>query len=138
MTYIFEDHTADIMIVIKSESLLDFFNDILAALWEIFLMKNEDFKLEEQSNEKETLEFEINFEKPEELVFNFINRYIYFGEVNKKIIRLVKEIKKFENRIVFYSEVVKVGKIVSYIKSPTYHNFEVDLDKCYCRVVIDV
>lgn len=138
MAYIFEDHTADIMLVVKSNNLLDFFNDILSALWEIFLLKNEECRAEKKKSQMEPLELKIHFENDDELVFNFINRYVYLAEVNKKIIKFVKEIRMFENLTIFYTEAIKVERIVSYIKSPTYHNFEVDLNKYFCRVIIDV
>ncbi|MCX7758594.1 MAG: archease [bacterium] len=134
MTYKFEDHTADIMLSIKSDSLIGFFNDILAALWEIFVSKNDDFKMKRPRY----FEFKLFFDNPQELVFNFINKYIYFVEVKRLIICKVKDLNIIQNTAIFVSEVIKLGKFVSYIKSPTYHNFEVDLDNYFCRVVLDV
>ncbi len=136
MAYYFEDHTADIMIVIESNSLLSFFNDLLEALWQIFLSKNEDQK---QDFVEKKMEFQINFDNNEELVFNFLSKYVYLLEVERFVMKEVEKVEIFQKNALFLVKGFWVKKIVSFIKAPTYHNFEVDFDGYYkCRVVLDV
>lgn len=141
MAYYFEDHTADIMIVVDSNSLLNFFNDLLEALWQIFLSKNED-----QDFIEKKIEFQINFDNNEELVFNFLSKYVYLFEVERFVMREVEKVEIVQKNALFLVKGFWVRKIVSFIKAPTYHNFEVDFRRSLpsgngyyrCRVVLDV
>lgn len=140
--YFFEDHTADIMIVVKSESLLNFFNDILLALWEIFINKNPE--ITEESCEKVVIEknykieFSIGFENDEELIYNFLSKYVFFSEVNKFVMKKIESVDIRKDSAYFKAGGIILKKIVSYIKAPTYHNFEVDLKNYFFRGVLDV
>lgn len=137
--YYFEDHTADIMITVKSKDLIEFFNDILAALSEIFDSKNwDDFFHDNVINESYEMEFEVNFENEDELVYNFLSKYIFFVDVYRFVMRKVIEIKIKEGVAIFKVQGMILKKVVSYIKAPTYHNFEVDLQNYYFKGVLDV
>lgn len=134
MTYYFVDHTADIMLVIKSNSAKEFFNDILNALWEIFENKNEFFI----KKRKKTISLELNFDNFEELIFDFISKYIYFSEVKKLILKKVVDIFCSNDYCKFIMEGIIVDRVISYVKAPTYHNFEIDWNNYYCKIVLDV
>ncbi|MFN4220445.1 MAG: archease [bacterium] len=145
--YYFEDHTADIMITVESQNLTEFFNDILAALWEIFNSKNFDEIFDGISNKNfddnilnknHEMEFEINFENEDELVYNFLSKYVFFIDANRFVMKEVLEVILKENIAIFKVKGMVLKKVVSYIKAPTYHNFEVDLQNYYFRGVIDV
>jgi len=147
--YYFEDHTADVLLVVKSSSLLEFFNDILNGLFELFDLHNENKFIKR----KVPLTFKIFFDSAEDLVFKFINKYVYFVDARMLVLEKILDFKMkrdsgisfgneilFENEILFKARGLKFSTIRSYLKAPTYHNLEVNFDSnnFYCRVVLDV
>ncbi|MEN3015270.1 MAG: archease [bacterium] len=136
MPYTFQDHTADVMVVIQSNSIHEFFNDLLEALWSLFTSKNEKFLKNVEKMRKQT--FTIKYQSYDELVYNFISRFIYFVEVKRKVIRLVEDLQIHQGKAIFKAKVIEIQKFVSYLKAPTYHNMEIDLDRYYGRIVLDV
>jgi len=136
--YFFEDHTADVLLIVKSVSFLDFFNDLLAGLFDLFSISNE----ERNYTKKKYIKFDVLYDDYEELVFNFISKYIYFVDTKRLVLEKVIYYDIGNKKIFFKSRGLVFSNIRSYIKAPTYHNLDVKMDfdsnYFYCKVVLDV
>jgi len=114
------NHTADIGIKVKGETLEELFKNSADGLYKIIGVKY---------NVKENL-IELNFvaDEIEDLLVNFLNELIYYVETKKMGGEIEKiEIKKDEKSYILNAKMKarKIKFIEKEVKSATYHNLKV-------------
>lgn len=129
------EHTADIGLIAYGRTLAEAFGN---AAYGMFSIITEPRKV----REIESRRLEINEVDLEGLLFEWLNRLIYFFDVEMLLFKRFDVSGLDENRLkaVCYGEKydpsrhhLKIG-----IKSPTYHMLKVDRDKNQLQVIFDI
>jgi SHS2 domain-containing protein len=115
------NHTADIGIEVRGETLEELFINSADGLYEI---------IEVKYNGKEDL-IELNFvaDEIEDLLVKFLNELIYYVETKRFGCKIEKiEIKRSENGYILNVKMrtKKIKSIGKEVKSATYHNLKVE------------
>ncbi len=131
----FIEHTADIGLIAYGRSLAEAFANAAHGLFSIIA----ELK---SIREVESRQLELSEEDPEALLFEWLNRLIYFFDVEMLIFKRF-DVTDFDGRglkATCYGEKYDPSRhqIKTGVKSATYHMLKVDKEKNQVQVIFDV
>lgn len=135
MTYRFLDHTADVKFRAEGSTVEEMFGFASDAL-------NETIRGDIKILEQEEKSFEIKGKDKEELLYNFLEEFLFLLDSENFLVSSIKSISINENNL----ECVVVGdsaenyKFTNDVKAITYNGMFIKEEggKFFCEVVLDV
>ncbi len=136
MSYKFIEHTADVQFEATGKTIEEVFKNSANAL--ISLMKNN-----KKIKNKKTKKIKIKAKSLEELLYNFLEEFLYIYDSQNFITNKITNIKISKNKIkamLIGDNIFNYKNISNNIKAITYNNMKIfqKKEKWFIRCVLDV
>ena len=135
MTYKFLEHTGDVKFRVESNSLEEMFISAADALLETIYGNI-------RVHSKKELEFKVNGSDIEELLYNFLEEFLFLLDSKNLLIAKIKSLRISKNSLicVVLGDDAEDYKFVNNVKAVTYSDMFVrhERKKFICEVVLDV
>ena len=137
MPYKFLEHTADVKFRVESPTIEEMFNSAANAL-------NETIRGEIKILEQEERTFEVKGKDLEELLYNFLEEFLYLLDAEDFLISKIKntqvDLENKKIKCITVGDKAKNYKFTNDVKAITYNEMFVkeERGKFICRVVLDV
>ena len=137
MSYEFLDHTADVKFRAEGSSIEEVFSFSADAM-------NETIRGDISIVEQRAVTFDVEGKDLEELLYNFLEEFLFLLDAEDFLVSSVKEIevneKSFELKVVVVGDSAKNYKFTNDVKAVTYSEMKVyeKSGKFFSEVVLDV